>query len=452
MDSEKLRVKAQPTKRYFMSMITKDIDYKAAILELVDNSIDGAKRMGAKDDFSNFFINLYINNELFYIEDNCGGISVKNASEYAFCFGRPDEEEQKYVFETGTYGIGMKRALFKMGRIFEIKSLTEISAFTIDINLDDWERKKEDWNFDFSSLDESVRNRKDQCGTSIKITNLCQGVKELFSIEANITSIKSYIEDHCSEYGNYGLKIRINDVELNFGEHEIIKAANVQPFERLIKKDGVETKIIAGIVKKGNPEEAGWYIYCNGRMIIQADKSTLTGWGEESLPVYHPKFAIFRGFVYFESPDPSKLPWNTTKTNVDTSSELYLLVKTKMRDAISQINKWINLINSSGSLIITNDGEDEEEPRYINQNADEIFSIKPVALTTSVIKSMANTDKDFNIVLTIAPKIPFTTISYKRPKSEVGEVKKVLNVSSNYDVGLKTYQYFLKREVGKNVE
>ena len=39
------KVNANPTKEFFISMLTRDIDIRAAILELIDNSIDGAKRM-----------------------------------------------------------------------------------------------------------------------------------------------------------------------------------------------------------------------------------------------------------------------------------------------------------------------------------------------------------------------------------------------------------------------
>ena len=38
-------VNANPTKEFFISMLTRDVDIKAAILELIDNSIDGAKRL-----------------------------------------------------------------------------------------------------------------------------------------------------------------------------------------------------------------------------------------------------------------------------------------------------------------------------------------------------------------------------------------------------------------------
>lgn len=44
MRSEISKVKAGPTKEFFVSMITRDIQLADAIVELIDNSIDGIKR------------------------------------------------------------------------------------------------------------------------------------------------------------------------------------------------------------------------------------------------------------------------------------------------------------------------------------------------------------------------------------------------------------------------
>ena len=44
MNNEVSKVKAGPTKDFFVSMITRDIQLSDAIVELIDNSIDGIKR------------------------------------------------------------------------------------------------------------------------------------------------------------------------------------------------------------------------------------------------------------------------------------------------------------------------------------------------------------------------------------------------------------------------
>src|SRR5437867_3411240 len=86
------RVLATPEKRFFISMIVKDIELIPAILDLVDNSIDGAKRVrpeGGDDRFAGLHVRLELSPEKFTISDNCGGIEADHARDYAFRFGRP---------------------------------------------------------------------------------------------------------------------------------------------------------------------------------------------------------------------------------------------------------------------------------------------------------------------------------------------------------------------------
>ena len=42
MEVQNKKVDASPTKGFFIYMLTRDIDVKPAIVELIDNSIDGA--------------------------------------------------------------------------------------------------------------------------------------------------------------------------------------------------------------------------------------------------------------------------------------------------------------------------------------------------------------------------------------------------------------------------
>src|SRR5690554_6756917 len=123
MDRRGNIVQSGPTKDFFISMITRDISLTDAIIELIDNCIDGVKRQG-KEDFDNYTIDIELNSNFFSIKDNCGGIDINIAREYAFKFGRPKEanKDENRAETTGTFGIGMKRALFKMGSHFFIES------------------------------------------------------------------------------------------------------------------------------------------------------------------------------------------------------------------------------------------------------------------------------------------------------------------------------------------
>lgn len=50
-------IEGNPTKKFFIEMITRDISIEDAIIDLLDNSIDGATQINSND-LSGFVINL----------------------------------------------------------------------------------------------------------------------------------------------------------------------------------------------------------------------------------------------------------------------------------------------------------------------------------------------------------------------------------------------------------
>lgn len=119
MEVQNKKVDASPTKGFFIYMLTRDIDVRPAIVELIDNSIDGAKKIRKDKGYKGLFIKISMSQDKFIIEDNCGGIDIETAQKYAFQFGRSsDRENDLHGYFTGIFGIGMKRALFKLGKKF----------------------------------------------------------------------------------------------------------------------------------------------------------------------------------------------------------------------------------------------------------------------------------------------------------------------------------------------
>ena len=69
--------RSTPTKQLFVSMLTKDIELDASILDLIDNSVDGAIRSrGNRKDYSGYYIHVNFDANEFSIKDNCGGIHL----------------------------------------------------------------------------------------------------------------------------------------------------------------------------------------------------------------------------------------------------------------------------------------------------------------------------------------------------------------------------------------
>lgn len=428
METQNKKIDASPTKDFFIYMLTRDIDVKPAIVELIDNSIDGAKRIRPDKNYKELFIKIEMSKNRFVIEDNCGGIDIKTAQTYAFKFGRPaNREKESSAFFTGIFGIGMKRALFKLGNKFEIISTTNTEHFELEVDVNEW-LKDEEWNFQFNKAETELQNA--EIGTKIIVEDLNTDIVAKFESELFINSLIDYIQRYRTVEAENGLRIEVNNINIDYGKERLLESSDIQPYNFKIKDTQGTVTIVAGITEKGEPSKAGWYIYCNGRLVVYADKTSLTGWGD-GIRGYHNSLAEFRGYVYFESKELLALPWNTTKTGVDTSNRLYIIAVQKMREAMSQIFKLI----------------DEMKRKYDVNDLKELDFIKKSdeqELTYSKIAGI-NRNVDFNIK---EPKqvIPMTKIIFSKPTVEVDKVKDNMGERTNKAVGERLFEYYCEME------
>ena len=63
-------VSAAPTKRFFISVLVKDIQFIDALVELVDNSVDSARSLKGGQDFTGIIIEIDHADGKFTIQDN----------------------------------------------------------------------------------------------------------------------------------------------------------------------------------------------------------------------------------------------------------------------------------------------------------------------------------------------------------------------------------------------
>ena len=339
---------AAPTKEFFISMLTRDIGLIRAIIDLVDNCLDGGLRQRKDGNLKGLTVRIEFDKRSFKIMDNCGGISINIATNYAFRFGRPAGHKAT-KHSVGQFGVGMKRSLFKIGTKFKIKSSTRTSSFSMDEDVKKWE-KSDKWTFNLKDVDDKTKRTADETGTEIVVSGLHSSVKDEFGLETFASRLTEEIEAAHQQSLAAGLAISINKVPLTHRPTELLSSKSLVPGQKKLKFETKTTspiyaKIVVGVARS-QPAVAGWYVFCNGRMVLEADQSILTGWGDGAgtrMPKYHNQFARFRGFVYFDSDDAGKLPWNTTKTGVDTDSRVYKSVRetmlVMMRPVIDFLNK-----------------------------------------------------------------------------------------------------------------
>lgn len=438
--SEKV-VQANPTKEFFVNMLVRDILLKQAIIELIDNSIDGARNIRKDNQYDGLWINVEFDDKKFLIEDNCGGIPLDVAENYAFRFGRPKSKKDSETETTGIFGIGMKRALFKIGNYFSIHSTTQSTEFLIDLDVKQWvEDDSKEWDFSFTSFQEDMNNSLEMVGTRIEVTELnLEIANELKSSEFE-SEVIEHIQRRVGLDIAYGITITVNKKTLVGNNVSMIENQEIQPIKEEYEDSGVLVKILGGIApregEKYPPEKAGWYIYCNGRLIVAADKTSLTTWkdmeNKSSGVVFHNNYAGFRGVVYFNSKFPERLPWNTTKTGLDETSLIYLQAREKMLEIFKIVK---NILDDIRKNTQNNDDGIEET----------IAKMQGTELTIENVNKMQQNRK-ISINKIEVKTTPNVSISYKKPKKEAEELKKALGVKSYKEVGEKTFEYYKDAE------
>lgn len=434
-------VNASPTKEFFVNMLVRDILLKQAIIELIDNSIDGARSIRKDNQYAGLRITVKFDNDKFIIEDNCGGIPLDVAANYAFRFGRPKTIENKDTETTGIFGIGMKRALFKIGNIFSIHSTTKTTEFQLELNVKDWlNRDDNDWDFHFSSYEEEMNNSDERLGTRIEVTDLNFEIATELSSPEFEQEVIEHIQRRVGLDIAYGIEIVVNDKTLVGNNISLIDNEQIKPVKEEYTDGDISVTILSGIAPREGktypPEKAGWYIYCNGRLVVAADKTSLTTWkdmeNKSSGIVFHNNYAGFRGIVYFSSKHPEKLPWNTTKTGLDETSLVYLRAREKMLEIFKIVKNILDDIRKNTEekddgieeTIAQMQGTEMTIENAIKVKENRVVNIKTVSITTK----------------------PNVSISYKKPKEEVEELKSILGVKTYREVGEKTFEYYKDAE------
>lgn len=347
-------INAMPTKAFFVDMLVKDIALERAILDLVDNCIDGAKRLrdASGESYEGLFVRIRLAADCFEIVDNCGGFDITTAKEYAFRFGRL-KQARSTSYSIGQFGVGMKRALFKFGREFRIESTTASEHWVVEVDVDQWETDDTNWHFDFSVAETGLNTGASDWGTSIRVVRLRPEVSLRFASDGFRSKLAEMIRVHQRQFIAKGLHVTLNDRSLSATNLEMlvgqVTPAVIEYEETAPDQAPVRIRIVAG-VGESSPNLAGWYIICNGRVVLAADRSPVTGWGSVAeqlpeIPKYHNQYARFRGLVYFDCEDAKRLPWNTTKDGVDADAPIWRAALERMIVAARSVFDFLNRVD-----------------------------------------------------------------------------------------------------------
>ncbi|HDU8642531.1 ATP-binding protein [Morganella morganii] len=425
------KINANPTKEFFIDMLTRDIALDRAILDLIDNSVDASRQEGKPDSW----IRLTLKDDKFEIYDNCGGIDRHIAKNYAFRFGRASDSPET-PNSVGQFGVGMKRTLFKLGKKFVVESKKNNNSFRISIDVDEWKNREEDnWTFEIEHIDNTELNDGE---TKIIVTDLYKEISNQFNLPTFANSLSNEVSSAHFKSINSGLKIYINEKLASEYKLVILNSDEIKPYRSEIIVDDVKINIIAGIseriLKKG-----GWYIVCNGRLVESAEQTEMSGWRGDGIPQYHADYAFFRGVVEFDCSNSSKLPWTTTKTGVDSNNPVYIAALHHMKVAMRQIIAFLRSRAKEDQQFKSTLLESTPLNNEIERAIKEKKFVVPSAVSTS--------DK----FISPSPLSPLsepkeTSVQYKIPTKDMNKVKESLGVSSNSEAGKQTFYYYMEYE------
>ena len=452
IEAGKTKAVANPTKAFFVRMITRDITLEDCILDLIDNSVDGAwrtagsKPMGLDEtiDLSPFSIKIVGEPDRFSIKDNCGGMTLDDAVEHAFSFGRPATDHGD-AYSIGVYGIGMKRAVFKLGRDISVRSTfvdddDRRLSFEVPIDVDDWlSDDSPPWDFDIVEADDLDEN-----GVEIVVEELTTGSKTSFDSPAFIQNLWRTIARDYSLHLDRGLSISLNGEEIAGWEIELREGDGFAPmrieYEDEVEGDLVKVELIGGMAApppdSGDPDvedegerRFGWYVVCNGRIVLAADKTSISGWGTDGWPQWHRQYSGFIGMIIFTAEDAGALPLTTTKRSVDTSSEVYRRARPKMREVT---RAWIDYTNSRKQAL--------DEAKAVEAAA------KPVKLRALPKRETVTLPR-----YSAKPVERVGNIGYSVPVTRIKKLARAMGKAtlSYRDVGLRSFEYAYDDLVGE---
>ena len=450
-DNNQMKASAEPTKRFFVEMITRDITLEDSILDLIDNSIDSAWRVSGshhldledKTDLSEFSIEICISEREFRIKDNCGGMTLGDATDYAFSFGRRlDAKSENYSI--GVYGIGMKRALFKIGRKVQIRSTAKEGenqqiGFMVPIDVPKWlENDERRWDFNIN-----LSEPKGENGVDILIGELTAGASASFQDPAFLDRLEQTIARDYALHLERGLNISINEQSVSGVQIEFLQSDDFAPmrvsYTDTEGDEPVSVEIVGGMAatppegtepedtKKRDYDRFGWYVACNGRTVLAADKTSDSGWGLPDWPIWHPQYSGFLGIVFFSASNAGALPLTTTKRSVDVTSDIFLRARPKMRELTK---KWTS---------------------YTNVRRQALEKAKEKEKKAKAVAVRDLTRQDEVVLPQLAPGMPVhvANVNYSVPVARMKELARALGkITMSYrEVGEKSFDYTYEDKV-----
>ena len=442
--NDKVPADANPEKRLFISLLTRDISMVAAFLDLIDNSVNAAlqpfaERLSTADGYVRVLtdsavepdtdIRITITSQRVEVVDEAPGMSLESARRHVFKFGRSEAEESE-LDRLSVYGLGLKRAFFKLGRRVKITSDHTEGGFELDLDVAKWAKTSTlPWEFELAPRPPVDR---EHCGTRVEVWRLYEETTKRINDGVFLGQLKEAVATTYAYFLNKFVRIALNGESV---KPTVLQVGSNNATDRF-ETSGVTCTITAGlgtpVAGKYRDSGSGWFVFCNGRTVISADKTSRTGWNNNGLPIFQPKHRPFLGTVYFVSTRADQLPWDTTKSGINEDSEIWQEAKRLMVAVGRSVTSFLDARYT------------DEGTEIAHRELREVGSERVDAMEASIAER-----REFE-----KPKTPTKTtlrIQYDARIVDVESVAVYLGTPgmSGSDVGRHTFQFFLRNEVGE---
>lgn len=397
---KRIKVRHGVDPSYLENVLTKDITALESIFELIDNAVDAARdrllavsnlecdKYGLPSRYDGYKVDIRLRANSVVFADNCAGIPRSVLMDRAFVIGAMSN----HAYGIGRFGIGLKRALFRLGTQYRL--YTDTGDFRAVMSFRDAHLKGSDLDL-FARQRASLGNPM----TVIRISQLRDRVRHEFDAEAWRAALPTVLSKRYGRYVAKGLKISVNKKEIAAFGPGFRSYKDVRPTsESTLCPNDVSIFIDTGMhegyrIKDEKDysktdvgsltDEFGWYFVCNDRIVEIATHTPNLGWKTR----WHQEYYGFVGWVYFVAEDPEHLPWDTKKTTIDPHSPAFRAIADRLQ-VFAEEYKSKNKQAKSGTSIGTKISE--INPTNNATNGRSTQSIKPSSgLPPSVVKGSA---------------------------------------------------------------
>jgi len=332
----------------------------------------------------------------------------------------------------------MKRALFKLGSAFRVESHAEHSSFALSVNVPSWQELDE-WAFPLESADETTTRPQAETGTRLRVRPLHEEVAADLALDTFTTSLVAELRAKHRVSIAEGLTIIVNGSEVSPWPITLLSGENLTPGQRSTRYTAPRPSPVDVVLSAGlgdsEPTQAGWYVFCNSRLVLGPDQTILTGWGEgrgHRIPRFHTQFSRFRGYVFFDSNRADLLPLTTTKVGVDSTSALWRATRLQMIEMTRPVIDFLNAL-------------DWENPQVLG---DEVGTLEQVVAQAKPVLVHELAEGTFRAPgRNVVARPPATSsIQYRKLIEDIDRAKELLGASTNSEVGDRTFDYFLEAE------